>query len=191
MRLRLTGEWLRLPARKLVRTTRFVGGIALGRAETPENVAAFVSYLAGPDSDYMTGQAPLIDGGIFSADQLGIIGSALFYSYALGKLVNGFLADHANLRIFWPVGVLVSAAMNIAMGFSTVLWLSVFFWTLNGWFQGFGAPTGAVALSQWFSNRERGIKSWRKANHGHGTRPGHVSPAIALLNRRFVHAKVV
>ena len=43
---------------------KFVGGIALGRAETPENVAAFVSYLAGPDSDYMTGQAPLIDGGI-------------------------------------------------------------------------------------------------------------------------------
>ena len=43
---------------------KYVGGIALGRAETPEDVAAFVSYLAGPDSDYMTGQAPLIDGGI-------------------------------------------------------------------------------------------------------------------------------
>ena len=43
---------------------KFVGGIALGRAETPEDVAAFVSFLAGPDSDYMTGQAPLIDGGM-------------------------------------------------------------------------------------------------------------------------------
>lgn len=43
---------------------KYVGGIALGRAETPEDVAAFVSYLAGPDSDYMTGQAPMIDGGI-------------------------------------------------------------------------------------------------------------------------------
>ena len=43
---------------------KFVGGIALGRAETLEDVAAFVSYLAGPDSDYMTGQAPLIDGGL-------------------------------------------------------------------------------------------------------------------------------
>lgn len=42
----------------------FVGQIALGRAETPEDVAAFVSYLASPDSDYMTGQAPMIDGGI-------------------------------------------------------------------------------------------------------------------------------
>jgi meso-butanediol dehydrogenase/(S,S)-butanediol dehydrogenase/diacetyl reductase len=43
---------------------KYVAGIALGRAETPDDVAAFVSYLAGPDSDYMTGQAPLIDGGM-------------------------------------------------------------------------------------------------------------------------------
>lgn len=43
---------------------KYVGGIALGRAETPEDVASFVSYLAGPDSDYMTGQAPIIDGGL-------------------------------------------------------------------------------------------------------------------------------
>jgi meso-butanediol dehydrogenase/(S,S)-butanediol dehydrogenase/diacetyl reductase len=44
--------------------TKYVEGIALGRAETPDDVAALVSYLAGPDSDYMTGQAPLIDGGM-------------------------------------------------------------------------------------------------------------------------------
>jgi len=99
---------------------------------------------------------PLIDGGIFSAEQLGIIGSALFYTYAVGKLSNGFLADHANLRVFFATGVLVSAAINIGMGFSTVLWLSVLLWALNGWFQAFGAPAGAVALAQWFSNRERG-----------------------------------
>lgn len=43
---------------------KYVSGIALGRAETPDDVAAFVSFLAGPDSDYMTGQAPLIDGGL-------------------------------------------------------------------------------------------------------------------------------
>lgn len=43
---------------------KYVGGIALGRAETPDDVAALVSYLAGPDSDYMTGQAVMIDGGM-------------------------------------------------------------------------------------------------------------------------------
>lgn len=39
-------------------------GIALGRVSQGSDVAAFVSYLAGPDSDYMTGQSPLIDGGM-------------------------------------------------------------------------------------------------------------------------------
>jgi NAD(P)-dependent dehydrogenase (short-subunit alcohol dehydrogenase family) len=39
-------------------------GIALGRLQTPDDVAALVSYLAGPDSDYMTGQSIIIDGGM-------------------------------------------------------------------------------------------------------------------------------
>jgi OPA family sugar phosphate sensor protein UhpC-like MFS transporter len=99
---------------------------------------------------------PLIDGGIFTPVELGIIGSALFYTYAFGKLTNGFLADHMNLKIFFAFGVLISALINIGMGFSTILWLSVLLWGLNGWFQGFGAPTGAVALATWFSNKERG-----------------------------------
>ena len=99
---------------------------------------------------------PLIDAGIFSPQDLGLIGSALFYSYAFGKLVNGFLADHANIKIFFATGVIASALINIGMGFSTILWVSVALWALNGWFQGFGAPSGVVSLTAWFSNRERG-----------------------------------
>jgi OPA family sugar phosphate sensor protein UhpC-like MFS transporter len=99
---------------------------------------------------------PLIDGGLFTADDLGMIGSAIFYGYAFGKLVNGFLADHANIRRFLSAGVLVSALINIGMGWSPLLWVWMALWGLNGWFQGFGAPAGMVSLSQWFSNRERG-----------------------------------
>lgn len=99
---------------------------------------------------------PLIDGGIFSPADLGLIGSALFYAYAFGKLTNGFLADHANLKYFFALGVLGSALANLAMGASTLLALSVALWAVNGWFQSFGAPTGAVALAQWFSAAERG-----------------------------------
>ncbi len=100
---------------------------------------------------------PLIDGNIFSATELGLIGSAIFYTYAFGKLTNGFLADHANLKRFFAIGVLVSALINIAMGASTtVLWIWMLLWGLNGWFQGFGAPAGIVGISQWFSNSERG-----------------------------------
>ena len=38
--------------------------IALGRVSVPEDVAKTVSFLASRDSDYMTGQSIVIDGGI-------------------------------------------------------------------------------------------------------------------------------
>ena len=41
-----------------------IDGIALGRVEYPSDVANFVSYLASDKSDYMTGQAVQIDGGV-------------------------------------------------------------------------------------------------------------------------------
>jgi meso-butanediol dehydrogenase/(S,S)-butanediol dehydrogenase/diacetyl reductase len=43
---------------------QYAAGIPLGRVERPEDVAAFVSYLASSDADYMTGQSVLIDGGM-------------------------------------------------------------------------------------------------------------------------------
>ena len=42
----------------------FSEGIALGRTQTPADVANFVSYLASPDADYMTGQSVIMDGGM-------------------------------------------------------------------------------------------------------------------------------
>ena len=99
---------------------------------------------------------PLIDNGIFTAVDLGDIGSVLLYTYAFGKLTNGFLADHANIKRFFSFGVLISALINILMGRTELLWIWIVLWGLNGWFQAFGAPTGAVTLANWFSTRERG-----------------------------------
>ena len=45
-------------------TRQAVEGVPLGRMQRPEDVASLVSYLAGPDSDYMTGQSVVIDGGM-------------------------------------------------------------------------------------------------------------------------------
>lgn len=45
-------------------TAEFSKNITLKRLSEPEDVAGCVSYLAGPDSDYMTGQSLLIDGGM-------------------------------------------------------------------------------------------------------------------------------
>lgn len=99
---------------------------------------------------------PLMDAGVFTPEQLGIIGSTLLYGYALGKFSNGFLADHAHVGRFFAAGLLLSALSNFGMGLSELLWLSALLWGLNGWFQGFGAPASVVALAHWYSNHERG-----------------------------------
>ena len=98
----------------------------------------------------------MIDAGIFTPAEFGLIGSALFYTYALGKLTNGFLADHANMRVFLTFGFVMTAICNIGMGFADTVLMAAVIWGLNGWFQGFGAPGGVVAMTHWFSNKERG-----------------------------------
>lgn len=42
----------------------FSDGILLGRSQEPEDVANLVSFLASDDSDYITGQSIITDGGI-------------------------------------------------------------------------------------------------------------------------------
>ncbi|KAF5374570.1 hypothetical protein D9757_010182 [Collybiopsis confluens] len=40
------------------------GSITIGRTSVPDDVAKMVSFLASPDSDYVTGQTMLVDGGM-------------------------------------------------------------------------------------------------------------------------------
>ena len=99
---------------------------------------------------------PLIDSGLFSIGDLGLVGSAYFYGYALGKFFNGFSADYANVRRFFTFGLITSGLINVSMGLNQSLLLWVVFWFLNGWVQGIGAPSCAIALTNWFSPKERG-----------------------------------
>ena len=52
---------------------------------------------------------PIVDAGVLSESELGIIGSALFFSYAIGKLSNGFLADHSNIKRFMAYSAITNS----------------------------------------------------------------------------------
>ncbi|MBQ7268645.1 MAG: MFS transporter [Bacteroidales bacterium] len=111
---------------------------------------------------------PIIDAGLMNATQLGIVGACLYWTYAVGKLVNGFLADGANIKRFMATGLVISAGMNLVMGIVGVSAISgnianaalfpvfALCWALNGWAQSMGAPPAIVGLSRWFPLRIRG-----------------------------------
>lgn len=111
---------------------------------------------------------PIIDAGLLNATQLGIIGACLYWAYAAGKFVNGFLADSSNIKRFMAAGLVVSVAMNFIMGLLGVSAMngsianSALFvcfavcWAINGWSQSMGAPPAIISLSRWFPLKVRG-----------------------------------
>lgn len=112
---------------------------------------------------------PILDSGSFSASELGVISSALLFTYAIGKLVNGFLADHSNVKRFMATGLLLSTVANIVVGVlgflsagqvaGTMTALYIIFavmWGVNGWAQSMGAPASVVTLSRWYTDKNRG-----------------------------------
>lgn len=118
---------------------------------------------------------PLIDADLLSATQLGLIGACLYWSYAVGKLINGFLADSANIKRFMAIGLVISVCMNFIMGIlgvkavasgnaisaaagtNTALFIAfAVCWAVNGWAQSMGAPPAIISLSRWFPLNIRG-----------------------------------
>lgn len=108
---------------------------------------------------------PLIDEGVLSAGQLGLIGSALLFVYAVGKFMNGFIADYCNVRRFMATGLFISALVNLLLGVlgfiggvpsGLIFIVFAILWGINGWMQSMGSPPGVISLSRWFPRSKRG-----------------------------------
>lgn len=124
----------------------------------------------------------------YNTVELGLLGSSLYFSYAIGKFVNGIVADNTNVKRVLPAALFISALTNILFvvcahfvspekisifglpPVSILLWFLAFLWGVNGWFQSMGFPPIAKNLSYWFANKERGVKwSLWSSSHEVGT----------------------
>ena len=99
---------------------------------------------------------PIVDDGILSETQLGIIGSVLFVTYAVGKFANGFMADRSNVKRFVSLGLMVTSIVNLILGFTHLFIVFAILWGVSGWFQSMGAASCVVSLSRWFPEEKRG-----------------------------------
>ena len=126
-------------------------------------------------------KSPIIDSGILNASQLGTIGLCLFWAYAIGKFVNGFLSDHCNITRFMATGLIISSTANLILGLTSLLPFSAvainaiiftmfaIMWGINGWAQSMGAPPAIISLTRWYPLSIRGtFYGFFSASHNFG-----------------------
>lgn len=82
--------------------------------------------------NYSTALASIIDEGIFTKAQAGLIGTVFFFCYGGGQLINGFLADKLSPFRMIFCGLTLSAAANLSMFFSRNFIIMAVIWGLNG-----------------------------------------------------------
>lgn len=102
---------------------------------------------------------------------IGIVANAVLFAYGLSKFFSAMLSDRANARYFLPLGLALSAIVNLPVAFVPWVTASVgvfaIFMFINGWFQGMGWPPCGRVLVHWFSTNERGWKTslWNTAHN--------------------------
>jgi len=109
---------------------------------------------------------PIADEFGFTNTQWGLVLSVATVVYALSKFLSGIVGDRANPRWLMAGGLLLSALVNVAFGFSAGLGAFVALWALNNLFQGAGSPPCFRLLTHWFSPREIG-RAWGIWNASH------------------------
>ena len=87
---------------------------------------------------------------------VGLLGSALYWAYAAGQLVNGHLGDRISARKLVAVGLVVSAVLNLTLGSLSTLGLMILVCALNGWAQSTGWGPIMSTLARWFDSQQRG-----------------------------------
>lgn len=98
----------------------------------------------------------MVEQGVYTAREIGYVGSAMLIAYAIGKVINGFLADRSNIRHYMAFGLFVSAFANLMVGFHLPALVLIVVWFVNGFAQASGSPCCVVSLARWWAKSERG-----------------------------------
>lgn len=84
---------------------------------------------------YAASIAAIVDEGIFTKGQVGLIGTAFFICYGVGQLISGLLGDKVNPFAMIIFGSASGAVSCFAMAFADSLILLLIIWAANGFFQ--------------------------------------------------------
>lgn len=93
----------------------------------------------------------------WTALQLGVLSSIQFWTYAIGHLVNGRLGEIIGLNRLIILGMVLSAFMNILIGFQSNLLIISILWGINGYVQSMLWSPGMALIANWWPSSKRGF----------------------------------
>ncbi|KAI7837430.1 hypothetical protein COHA_008742 [Chlorella ohadii] len=145
----------------------------------------FVGIVLGYSCFYLTRNSLTYTAPVMVADpslpigmtEIGTMTSIFPIAYGFSKFVSGVLGSRTSPTMLLAGGLIATAALNVAFGFSTSLVWFCTWWAMNGMLQGVGAPCCARILTSWFAAKERGTY-WGMWNIAHNM-GGFLAPILA------------
>ncbi|WP_310601912.1 MFS transporter [Anaerosporobacter sp.] len=89
----------------------------------------------------------------------GLIGSVFFWTYAMGQIISGYLADKANPKKLIFYGMTAAMLSNLVVGTANSYILVLVMWGVNGLCLSLIWPSTFRILMNWFSTEEYGMIS--------------------------------
>ena len=108
--------------------------------------------------NFSVAKKAMLDEGVMSATQMGVVGSACCSSIQWGSSPTGFWPTAATSRALCPRGCCCPARPICCWASIPMFSVFLLLWGLNGWFQSVGSAPSVVALSHWFGKKERGTR---------------------------------
>ncbi|OOS00141.1 MFS transporter [Haemophilus paracuniculus] len=126
-------------------------------------------------NNFLLSSPDLISDFGFTKKDIGFISGTMLIVYGISKGVMSALADKSNPKHFMIFGLVMSALVNLMMGFTASFWIFLFLCIMNGIFQGMGAGPAYVVLASWFPRKTRGVTT-AAFNISHNVGGGLVAP---------------
>jgi OPA family glycerol-3-phosphate transporter-like MFS transporter len=110
----------------------------------------FTSYITR--LNFSASIAEMVSVGVFTKNQGGVIGTALFFTYGFGQIISGILSDKFDPGKIVAVGLVLTAVCNMLFAFSNSVAVMAVLWGVNGFAQALFWPPIVRILSYYFDD---------------------------------------
>lgn len=126
----------------------------------------FTSYITR--LNFSASIAEMVQVGVFTKNEAGIIGTALFFAYGFGQIISGFLSDKFDPGKIISLGLVLTVLCNLFFPFQNSISFMAVLWGINGFAQALFWPPIVRIMSHYYndSGYTKGTLAVSYACHG-------------------------